>query len=207
MPRRTAPYTHDELHLFVTKAARLLGDRYTRWGVTREDIQQELWLWLLNNDDKVRRWLAKDPQQTTRIFRSLYDCGRKYAEKEKAASLGYEADDVQWYTASLVESVLPWALDSEWNGMVSASDDPEQAQLAKFVGEDVLALVADVRKAIDKTYTAFDLLDGEPGDDGYEVAIQRIVDFLGGSREYVGRRKVISNGRAMNITDWEDEVA
>lgn len=207
MPRRTAPYVHDELHIFVSKAVRLLGDRYARWGVTREDLQQELIVWLLSHDDKVQRWLASEPQQTTRIFRSLYDCGRKYAEKEKAASLGYEADDVQWYTASLVESVLPWALDLDWNGMTSNSPDPERAGIAKFVDDDVLTLVMDVRKGIDKTFTAFTLLNESPGDDGYEVAIQMVVDFLGGNRDYVGRRKVISNGRAQNITDWEDEVA
>jgi hypothetical protein len=196
MPRRTDPYTFEEIHIFVAKAARLLGHRYSRWGVDADDVNQELWLWVLSHETRIRKWLASEPQQTTRIFRSLYDYGSKYAEKEKAQRLGYHQDDVQWYTPSLVESLLPFALEGEWNGLVAEHGEAKQ-------NWDLITMVQDVRKAMDKTHTYHTLRNLNPGDGAYEDAVRAVVDALGGTRSYTGRRKVISNSTAQHIDDWE----
>jgi hypothetical protein len=205
MARRTEPYTLEEVPVFINKAARLLGRRYAHWGVDLDDIFQELRLWALvpKNQERIVKWLASDPQQTTRIFRSLYDHGLSYCEKEKANRVGYAADDVAWYSPALVATLLPFALDSEWDGMVS-EDDPEKAAVGvKVVNDELLTMVMDVRQAMNRSATQDILLQFAPGDDEFETAIQQVVDALGGQRQYVGRRKANSNSKARYLTDGD----
>jgi hypothetical protein len=189
MPPRLEPYLHDELGIFVAKACRLLAGRYDAYGVTTADLAQEMWAWAYENDVRIRRWLAATPQQTTRIFRSFYDEGMKYAEKEKAERVGYKSDDVMWYSPNLVTSLLPFALDPDWEGFIDGD-----------VLDDVIVMVIDVRKAIDIAGVGHALMHSNEGDERFESAVQMVVDHLGGNRHYVGRRRPMGNSRAQGIT-------
>lgn len=197
MPRRTEPYLWDDMNIFVSKAGRLITNRYEKFGADSDDVTGQMWAWVYANETRIRRWLASDPQQTTRIFRSLYDEALRYCEKEKAQSIGYKPDDVQWYSPSLVQAVLPFALDEGWNGMAAEHGVPAKQDF------DVISIVVDVRDAIYKTHTYDILLQLNPGDDAYEDAVRAVVDALGGARSYVGRRRVVTNSAAQHYDDWE----
>lgn len=173
---------------FVRKAARSTFRRYAQYGVALEDITQEInaWLWG-DGKSKVEKWLGLEPQRTTRIFRSMLDVAKSYAEHEKSLAIGYEEDDVYWYTPGVVEILLPYATKTDWNG------EPEQSETSGRSGKplhergDFLAMVMDVRRALHAGYSPSD--------------VHGITDFLGGQRPTIGARKAISNAQAQALTE------
>lgn len=181
--------TWDDLPGYVAKASSYVAYRYRRYGVEQSDAAQEMWLWLYMEDNRKRvlKWLSNEPQQTTRIYRSVLDAGLKYAENEKAAVAGYKPDDVWWYTTNGIEVLLPLALDRTFT------------QDNGRLGEQITAVI-DVRKALDDTHLFDWFLDHEDDHEDYRVNLQLVLDYLGGERPLVGRRKVMSNAQSQSIT-------
>lgn len=172
---------------FLYKAANYTAGRYRHYGVTVDDCAQEVYLWLAGDGEaRVLRWLASSPQQTTRIYMTFLDRMKRYAEKEKAHRAGYHPDDVKWYTTGLIETILPLALE----------DADEDLQ----IDGDFLVMVIDVRKAIEALHLVEYFRHNDNRAPGWDENTQRVVDYLGGNRSYIGRRSVISNSTAMAIT-------
>lgn len=198
---------------FVRKAANYTAHRYRLYNVEAEDVQQELFVWLFGEGrSRVERWLANDPQQTTRIYRSLLDRALGYAEKEKAIKCGYEVDDITWYTPSMVEALLPLAMDSTYSGLQGKVGEAEtsgrRSGKAPNEGGDLLAGVMDIRRAVDSCpdWVGDTFLHHEPGAVGWDEAVQTVINYLGGERPYLGRRRPMSNAQAQAITR-EQEIA
>lgn len=176
----------------LVKAARQVAHRYWRYLVTVEDSLSECRAWLLEpkNSRRVKRWLESSPQQTTRIYFSLFAAAQRAAELMKAEKLGYSVDDVHWYSLATVEELLPLALNPDYDG--SESQDKERdvdinEKVARHFSNhaesgDVLAMVMDVRQA------ALKIGSWQP---------EAIVAALGGSRPWVGRRQVMNNATAL----------
>lgn len=182
-------YTFDDLHGFVIKAGGYVAHRYRSYGVEQEDVQQEIYVWLYQDKSrkKIERWLGSEPQQTTRIYRSMLDQGLAYAEREKAAKAGYRVEDVWWYTANSIEALLPLALD------------PSFTQEDAHVGE-LITSVIDVRNAVEVAGLTEFFTDATDEHPDYRVNIQLVLDRLGGERPAVGRRRAMSNAQAQAIT-------
>ena len=183
-----APYTFDQVAAtFTRKAAVYVANRYRNYGVEFDDVQQELFVWLYDRGKKkVERWLANEPQQTTRIYRSLLDQGIRYAEREKAAKVGYSADDVYWYTPGTITGLMPLVLDDTF------------VQENGHVGE-LITMVVDIRRVMtpeDRDYFLF--ADEEWAD--WADRVQVLINRLGGNRPHVGRRRVMSNAQSIAIT-------
>lgn len=199
-------FTYSEaVKLFSRKAAGEISRRYRRYGVEFDDVLSEINLWILaKGSNKIRRWLESEPQQTTRIHMEMRDAGRRYAEKEKAAFCGYEPDDVHFYSVNMIEAALPLALDPTWDGLKGQTGERSEGGTRKppHEGGDVVAVVADVRKAIQATpdWVRETLLTQSRGDDRWESAVAAVIDYLGGSSPYVGQRKVLANSQAQAIT-------
>ena len=193
---------------FVRKAATYTHRRYRHYGVEADDVTQELYVWLYGPGEvKVRRWLAADPQQTTRIYRSLLDKALAYAEREKASRVGYETDDVHWYSPTLVEGLIPLALDSTFDGKPPLEGESSGRRTASASeGGDYLAMVADVRRALDRCgeWVRLTFLNCEPGAGGWDEAVRVVVNFLGGESPYRERRRAVSNDRALAITRGQE---
>lgn len=181
-------YTFEQISsLFVRKAAGYTAHRYRLYGLEADEIAQEIYVWLYGKGKaKVERWLENEPQQTTRIYRSMLDKALGFAEREKAAKVGYHPDDVYWYTVSSVEGLMPLVLDDTYT------------QENGHVGE-LLTMVVDIRRVM-----TFDDLDyfikHDESDADYRDQLQVLVNRLGGDRPYVGRRRVMSNAQAQAIT-------
>jgi hypothetical protein len=192
---------------FVRRAASSVYSRYSRF-VSLEDLTQECYVWLYGKGLKsVNRWLANDPQQTTRISRELYACAQGYAQQEKALKLGYDISDVTWYSPSLVEALLPLALDSTYDGtgqMDQEDADNNHGGKSKkdpSEGGDVLAMVMDLRRAFKALpEIELELMTGEAGSSSWESGLMAVVNYLGGEKALVGNRKVISNAHAQALT-------
>lgn len=197
-------YEWNDLDSLVFKAAGIASGRYHRYGVTFEDFTNEIYAWLYEHRAKVRGWLNAKPQRTTRIFRSFLDVALHYGEIEKAARVGYDPEDVTWYSPSLVEGLLPLALDDEfYPEMIQESDQGGKLSTRKppSEGDDLLVRVLDIRRALDKTGLRDWFMEHEPAiDDIWTGRIGQLVDYLGGERPYVGRRKPLTNSEAQAIT-------
>ena len=194
-------YTYSDMELFVARAASWTARKYRDYGVEYEDACQEIRLWLASGGEKkVRRWLKSNPQQTTRIFFSMLDISRGYAEREKADKSGYAVEDVQWYSTALLEDLIPLAFDETFTGDES---DAEQNSYTKRTrppqeGNNLLVMVIDVRSGLEKIPTwAKNILRKNPSD---EEALGLLLNELGGSRPYIGRRHVITNAHAQYLT-------
>lgn len=196
---------------FIPYAARTVAYKYARWGVSVDDCKSEILTWYYSDKGQknITRWLSNDPQQTTRIRYTFTDLARRYAEAEKAQRLGYDPEDVQWYSASLVEALLPLALDPTFDGTGSLDyDQPEnrsrgsRSKKDPAENNDLLAMVVDVRRALDGLgdWVREGVCDSEPGVPLHDSAVEAIVAFLGEPRPFTGRRSVKSNAQAQAET-------
>lgn len=179
----------------VEKAARQIHRRYGRDGTDYDEAKSVIYVWLYtpSNRQRVERWLASSPQQTSRIYWSMYSAAQKQAERTRAERRGYSADDIHWYTTQQVEALLPLALDPDYDGQ--AAQDRERtedinhgvskAHVNHKEGGDVVAMVMDIRKGIAALGTT------DPA---------RLLDYLGGGRPMVGRRRVMTNAAAQAMT-------
>lgn len=206
-------YTFEETEQLARKAAgqvaRSYGSHGTDYDTALSDIHE--WMYTPRHRDKINRWLAHEPQQTSRIFWSFVSAAQRPAEKRKAEMHGYEVDDVEWYTPQLVASLIPLALDQNYDGM--ATPDRERkvdinenaARRSPNHGEagNTLAQVIDIRRAIAALpdWVAVGL-SSDTGESDVS-SVLAIVQYLGGPRPYVGRRRVVSNATAQAMTGRE----
>lgn len=189
---------------YVDTAARRVATQYGRYLVTFEDCKQEIYLWLYSQAGQryVNQRLRKEKQQTTRIRYKLQSVAKTYAEKMKAEKVGYDPDDVHWYSTTQIVALMPLVLDDTFDGNGVPDYDTERVtdngpRAKKNPAElgDLNAMVMDVRMAISKLPAEAELilLDSEPSEPAYDSVIENILNILGGPKDYVGRRRVMSN--------------
>lgn len=76
-----------------------------------EDIRQTLYEWFLKHPRKLTEWENlgnKDAKNL--IYRSLRNQALDYCQYWKAKSLGYETEDLFFYTPEMIETLLPAVL-------------------------------------------------------------------------------------------------
>ena len=189
---------------FVPAQARTIARWYGAYGVTYDDAYQEMIEFLLGTGGKtVRRCLAAEPQKVFQIERALLDKGRRYAEKEKAARVGYKPDDVLWYTASLIEGAMPLVMDETFDGVVTA-ETPDGQPASQNPG--LVTMIVDIRRAISRcpAWVSDVFRDGQPGVAGWDEAVNTVLNMLGGESPGVGKRKVMSNAAAQSLTSHQE---
>lgn len=181
------PRTIESLAPEVEAVAGRVLKNYRRW-TTREDIRQELWLFLLTpsaDQRRVVRDLAKadtDPRWMRSVVLKLRAVATTYGEAEKAAASGYHPDDVYWYSPAQVARLLPDALDPEWDAVSYGGDNVGGAGSGlPEARSDKNAAVADVRRAI-AGWTPAELADLWELDQRFTDAVRRIVQVLGGEK-------------------------
>lgn len=193
--------------------------------VERDDLVQELWLWLASHPDKVETWAADGKRGERFMAKALRRAGRGWAIGEKAAIVGYEVDDLYFYSTALLRELIPEALDRElWvepgvvseTGKLSPTGRPNE-------GGNRVAMLCDVRSSIEAgstsdkeiLWTHFGLgMDEEEHALVLDVTIEalrtrihravvRLQKRLGGPKPdgpYVGTRRVLSNAQAIAQT-------
>lgn len=196
-------YTWDDCDVFVKKAAASTVRRYGNY-VEYQDMLQEGFVWLLENQDQVAKWLGHEPQQTTRVYRSVLGQMTVIAGAEKARRVGYDPEDMAWYSPTLVEGLLPLAMDSDFAPENTTPEDAGQGNRRPTrpanEGGNLLAMVVDVRRAVEHTNLARYFTVSDKSDPQWEARIEQLVDFLGGRRPHVGHRRPLSNTTAQAIT-------
>lgn len=119
---------------------------YASW-VTQADVAGQLWLWAVNNEEKIDNYLANPDGE--RIVRSILNQeARKYAIKERAMSTGYSPDDLTWYSPNMIRAALPDVFDYEdWQSISIKGDKGGQIVNA---GGDRLAVILDIKANLKK---------------------------------------------------------
>lgn len=175
--------------------------------IERDDIRQELWLWFVAHPRKYKEW--SDLEQKDRdklIAKSLRNAALKYCEKEKARKSGYDASDLYYYDASVVEAFLPSIIAGTYAIPVSIQDlNAKFGSGSLSEGNNWLTLRSDIMGAFEKLSDAkqnilrlrfsidspdWSLLakDMDSTPDGARMKVQRamnsLVKNLGGWRPY-----------------------
>lgn len=131
-----------------------LASEYYRkyYMLERDDIAQELWVWFVAHPRKYKEWSELEAKDRDKLIaKSLRNAALKYCEKEKARKSGYDASDLYYYDASVVEAFLPSIIAGTYSIPVSIQD-----LNAKFGsgnvsdGNNWLALRSDIAAAFDK---------------------------------------------------------
>ena len=171
-----------------------------------DDIKQNLYEWFLTHPNKLNEWEAigkKDAKNL--IYRSLRNHALDYCQYWKARALGYEVEDLFFYTPEMVETLLPAVLlesvevlpqlnlgQTGKSGLVSESGNGAVmlAEIAKVcVGlsdEDKQAL--NLRFALGYDYPemvkVLELNTEDAARQRVRRAVKRIINKLGGYRPY-----------------------
>lgn len=129
----------------------VIADVLSRWRdyVEKADLCQEALLWWYG---KAQPYLAEylEDENHVRLRRSLWRWLARYAQKEKAARVGYLPTDQYRYAPLEVAALLAAALDPD--GTPEFSSGPSEGPKAKgnlAEGGDILAALVDVRRAVE----------------------------------------------------------
>lgn len=139
-------------HAAVASATKILLSRYRQY-VTYEDVQQELYLWLLQHTDRANSWRAnyseKHAERT--LIKALRNAGERYCRTEKAEQIGYAPEDEFFYSIPMIADLLAMSFDPEW--MVPSGIDytsPRRRGRPASEGDERPTMVADVTRAYEK---------------------------------------------------------
>lgn len=144
-----ADYTYTaEDHAAVASATRIVYVKYRKY-VEFADVQQELYLWLLDNYEKVVRWRASHSEKHAErtLVKALRNAAERYCRTEKAERIGYDTEDEFFYSIPMIADLLSLAFDPEWmepKGIDYTEDHQNGAPSA-----DLVTMVADVSRAYD----------------------------------------------------------
>lgn len=142
-----ADYTFIEAdHAAVASATKILYSRYRDY-VEYEDVQQELYLWLLRRYDKAIQWRAnystKHAERT--LIKALRNAGERYCRTEKAEADGYAVEDEFFYSIPMIADLLALSFDPQW--MVPKGIDYTEEAVPPTPSADLMTMVADVGRA------------------------------------------------------------
>jgi DNA-directed RNA polymerase specialized sigma24 family protein len=113
--------------------------------IDTDDIKQSLYQWFVEHPNKLDAWEAighKDAKNL--LYRSLRNQALDYCQHWKAKSGGYEASDVFYYEASMVEALLPAVLRGEHSTTVKLNLAGPSTTSAPNEGGNLMAMMIEV---------------------------------------------------------------
>lgn len=134
----------------VRTAAKILTARY-RGFVSYEDVEQELWVWLIANHHKAEKWREdyEERHAERTLVKALRNVGDRYCREEKAQREGYEPEDEFFYSLPMVADLLALSFDPEWFQPGGVEYTSTSSQKPAGEGGNLVALVSDVGRAFD----------------------------------------------------------
>ena len=141
-----------DLAPMVNGIASEFGRRHHAHGADAADFSQEMFLWIVKNEDQVRTWLDQEffteDEGIKLIARSLRNECKDYAVDIKAQTLGYERTDLHWYSKGEVKALLPAVFnESAWHEPPQSEGRSTKSQAE---GGNWIATLADVAQAFSK---------------------------------------------------------
>ena len=171
-----------------------------------DDIRQSLYQWFVEHPNKLDTWEAigeKDAKNL--LYRSLRNQALDYCQHWKAKSGGYEASDLFYYEADMVEAILPAVLRGEFGIGAKVDLGRPGSPSAPNEGGNMMAMMIEVdygfwklpkddRKVLFLRHAEsmdFGAIAGELGlgsDDAarmrHKRAIRKLINKIGGFRPF-----------------------
>lgn len=190
--------------------------------VDREDLVQELWL----------KWCSTDTSHMNEkmMWSTLRRAGVAWSTKERAHIVGYEPEDLFYYSTGQIQELLPVVMDREsWTTTTVVGERAETKPNSDPAhGNNRLAMICDVRSALEACseadkrllWTAFGLgvsneehaLSFGITEDAMRMrivrALRRLQKHLGGpdpAPRFQGGRRALSNSQAQAITRNQED--
>lgn len=193
--------------------------------VDRDDLAGEMWLWMVEHQDKVESWAEDEKYGERKLARSIRRVAVSYALAEKAERAGYDVEDLFFYSTALLRDLLAQVFEYDlWIDAPTATDTGKLSRTsAPDEGNNRLAMLIDIKDALPKMreddrtllWTQFGMkLDDQEHalmlgitEEALRMrvsrALGRLQRKLGGARpdvQWVGTRRVISNAQAQALT-------
>ena len=144
----------DEATDIASQVARRIHRKYiTYFGV--DDLRQELIMWCIKREDKVKEWLDNSKSRSEQengvrsLAKSLSRHADRYCRKRKASSVGYELRDEVYYTPATLSEILPYV----WRELAEAKDTSKPRVSGggnPAEGGNYIVGVIDIRKGLEK---------------------------------------------------------
>jgi hypothetical protein len=137
----------DADHAAVTSATKILFSRYRKY-VDFQDVQQTLYLWLLQHYEKVITWRANYSERHAErtVIKALRNAGERYCRTEKAERDGYAVEDEFFYSIPMIADLLSLSFDPLWR-QPKGVDYSEQRPTSP--SNDLVVMVSDVTSALE----------------------------------------------------------
>jgi len=114
-----------------------------------KDVEQELFVWAMENEKTVDALLRNDRKNA--LFRLLFRAANSYLIKEDEAVYGYRREDTFTYSTDAVRAALAIVFDYEdWQSFGAHGDGQPRAKAQANQSGDHLAMLVDVKAAVDK---------------------------------------------------------
>lgn len=192
------------------------------------DVQQELVVWCLNHERKIREWLNPEQDPVDRkigikqLAKSMNREADKYCRDRKAKSCGYETRDEVFYTTGMLEELIAnleelELMTQQQTGNVRVSNggsDPAtsggyavslidvRAAMESLDPSDQIMLLMKYQegKTLQNIADVFELSDSTISRHIHQ-ALRKMSKYLGGDNPWggTGSRMVISNHQAQSI--------
>jgi RNA polymerase sigma factor (sigma-70 family) len=144
----------DEATDIAAQVARQVHKKYQPYFDV-SDLRQELMVWCIKREDKVKMWLdpTKDKEERERgvryLGKTLSRHADRYCRRRKAQSLGYELRDEVYYTPAILSEVLPYV----WGEIAEAKDTSKPKVSGggnPAEGGNYIVSVIDIKKGLEK---------------------------------------------------------
>lgn len=143
---------YDEMKIAISSLSDSIFRRYHRF-VSRDDIQQEMWLAVAKDQDRMFEKLDVPPDDEAAlkaawsyIRKVMWRAGEKYCRKEKAIKTGYSPHDEAFYDRQRVGALI----DMRWNGtsLTNQVDDRPKGKTKPGSGYMLETEFADIDRAL-----------------------------------------------------------
>jgi DNA-directed RNA polymerase specialized sigma24 family protein len=105
------PWGTEDISKIVYSAARRVGGRF-RGYVELDDLLQEAWLCVCASDKVLAEWQEQGEAGKGRLTRAVMKACTLYAQKAKAAKLGYRHSDLFYYGPKLFRHMITLILET-----------------------------------------------------------------------------------------------
>lgn len=145
---------YDVLLPLAQKVAKSVADSFPTY-VERDDIEQSICVWLLENKSLLMKIEAEDRDSlAAKITPLMRKAAFSAANGEKAAAEGYAPGDVYTYTIEKIQTMIEDVFDyKDWqSGEIKSDGMPHSRGQANETGDRIAELV-DIKAAIERLNT------------------------------------------------------
>ncbi len=148
---------HPILADLVPAVANSIARKFKGW-VERDDVKQELYLWVLGRQSQYLDQLNEENKEkreynVSRLAFQMRRIAEKYARREKARKAGYQTTDEAFYDTATIAQLMPHILASVIEGTVLEqaqeliNDGQPRKQSTPAEGGNLLAILIDVKRS------------------------------------------------------------